>query len=256
MHRPVVSCTKIVLASLALAGCQPAVWDPQGPVGAAQQTILIDSLAIMLAIVVPTIVGDPRLRLVVPRLQHARALSARLGLFRPARADRLVDSRCWSSCSWAAWPGSARTSSIPRGRCASKDQPLEIAGRLARLEMAVHLPRPGQSPASTSWSSRPATPVHFCADLGQRDERLLRAAARQHDLHDERHGDAAEPAGRRAGHATRPVEPLQRRRLLRHAFRRRTRCRRDDFAAWVDGHARRRPGAGRRRLRGRWPSRA
>src|SRR4051812_8123710 len=38
-----------------LAGCDPAVLDPLGPIGAANRTILIDSLAIMLAIVVPTI---------------------------------------------------------------------------------------------------------------------------------------------------------------------------------------------------------
>src|ERR1700712_4829161 len=33
------------------------ILDPQGPIGAAEKTILIDSLAIMLAIVVPTIVA-------------------------------------------------------------------------------------------------------------------------------------------------------------------------------------------------------
>ena len=38
----------------------------------------------------------------------------------------------------------------------------------------------------------------FLADLGERDERLLHPAARQHDLHDERHDDAAEPAGGRS----------------------------------------------------------
>ncbi len=43
------------LAPIALAACQPAVLDPQGVVGIAERTILIDSLAIMLAIVVPTI---------------------------------------------------------------------------------------------------------------------------------------------------------------------------------------------------------
>jgi cytochrome o ubiquinol oxidase subunit 2 len=43
-----------VLASLGLASCQAAVLDPQGPVGLADRTILIDSLAIMLAIVLPT----------------------------------------------------------------------------------------------------------------------------------------------------------------------------------------------------------
>jgi cytochrome o ubiquinol oxidase subunit 2 len=42
-------------APLALAGCQSALLDPRGPIGAAEKTILIDSMAIMLAIVVPTI---------------------------------------------------------------------------------------------------------------------------------------------------------------------------------------------------------
>ena len=40
---------------LLLAGCQPAVLDPRGPVGLADKAILIDSLAIMLAIVLPTL---------------------------------------------------------------------------------------------------------------------------------------------------------------------------------------------------------
>jgi cytochrome o ubiquinol oxidase subunit II len=33
------------------------ILDPQGPIGAAEKTILIDSLAIMLAIVLPTILA-------------------------------------------------------------------------------------------------------------------------------------------------------------------------------------------------------
>jgi cytochrome o ubiquinol oxidase subunit II len=45
----------ILLAPLVLAACQHGVLNPQGPVGAANKTILIDSLAIMLAIVLPTI---------------------------------------------------------------------------------------------------------------------------------------------------------------------------------------------------------
>jgi cytochrome o ubiquinol oxidase subunit 2 len=47
----------VVLGSLALAGCSPDVLDPQGPVGAAEKTILVDSLVIMLAIVVPTLLA-------------------------------------------------------------------------------------------------------------------------------------------------------------------------------------------------------
>jgi cytochrome o ubiquinol oxidase subunit II len=38
-----------------LCGCNAIVLDPQGPIGIAEKTILIDSLAIMLAIVIPTI---------------------------------------------------------------------------------------------------------------------------------------------------------------------------------------------------------
>jgi cytochrome o ubiquinol oxidase subunit 2 len=46
-----------VVVLSALAGCQSGILDPQGPVGAAQRTILINALAIMLAIVVPTILA-------------------------------------------------------------------------------------------------------------------------------------------------------------------------------------------------------
>ncbi len=45
----------IVLLPIVLTACQPAVLDPQGIIGIAEKTILIDSLAIMLAIVIPTV---------------------------------------------------------------------------------------------------------------------------------------------------------------------------------------------------------
>src|SRR5262245_52395533 len=45
----------LLLAIAALAGCRGGVLDPAGPVGAAEKLILFDALAIMLAIVVPTI---------------------------------------------------------------------------------------------------------------------------------------------------------------------------------------------------------
>ncbi|HWH82400.1 MAG TPA: ubiquinol oxidase subunit II [Burkholderiaceae bacterium] len=48
----------VALASMALlAGCVGGVTDPKGPIGAANLTLLVDSLAIMLAIVVPTILA-------------------------------------------------------------------------------------------------------------------------------------------------------------------------------------------------------
>jgi cytochrome o ubiquinol oxidase subunit II len=49
------ACCAVIMAQVVLSACQPAVLDPQGPVGLAVKTILIDSLAIMLVIVVPTI---------------------------------------------------------------------------------------------------------------------------------------------------------------------------------------------------------
>jgi cytochrome o ubiquinol oxidase subunit II len=44
----------VLLAPLALAACQPAVLDPQGAIGEADKSILIGSVVIMLAIVLPT----------------------------------------------------------------------------------------------------------------------------------------------------------------------------------------------------------
>jgi cytochrome o ubiquinol oxidase subunit 2 len=47
----------VLVLPLALAGCGPSILDPRGPIGMAEKSILIDSLAIMLAIVIPTIVA-------------------------------------------------------------------------------------------------------------------------------------------------------------------------------------------------------
>lgn len=49
--------TAVVVGSLALSACKTSILEPQGPIGAAEKSILIDSTAIMLAIVVPTIVA-------------------------------------------------------------------------------------------------------------------------------------------------------------------------------------------------------
>jgi cytochrome o ubiquinol oxidase subunit II len=46
-----------LIAVASLGGCSQGVLDPQGPVASAQRLILLDSLGIMLAIVVPTILA-------------------------------------------------------------------------------------------------------------------------------------------------------------------------------------------------------
>jgi hypothetical protein len=47
----------IVACILALPACTTGILGPRGPIGAAEKSILIDSIAIMLAIVAPTIVA-------------------------------------------------------------------------------------------------------------------------------------------------------------------------------------------------------
>src|SRR3982750_3892369 len=44
-----------VAAAMSLSGCDFGILDPQGPIGAAEKTILLNALTIMLAIIVPTI---------------------------------------------------------------------------------------------------------------------------------------------------------------------------------------------------------
>ena len=49
--------TTMVACLATLSGCTSGILGPQGPIGSAEKSILIDSIAIMLAIVVPTIVA-------------------------------------------------------------------------------------------------------------------------------------------------------------------------------------------------------
>ena len=67
------------------------ILDPQGPIGAAEKTILINSVAIMLAIVLPTIVAIFAFAFWF-RASNTRAfLLAGLGVFRTHRTGGLVD---------------------------------------------------------------------------------------------------------------------------------------------------------------------
>ena len=54
-HARVLQLSALALVSAALSGCERGVLDPAGPVGAGDRVILLDALAIMLVIVVPTI---------------------------------------------------------------------------------------------------------------------------------------------------------------------------------------------------------
>src|SRR5439155_4311181 len=80
------------------------------------------------------------------------------------------------------------------------------------------------------------------ADFLGRDEQLLRAAAWQPDLHHGGNGHPSSPAGRPSRNIPRVFRSVQRRRLFRHAFRRRCRDGRK-VRAVAPGSAQRRSGA-------------
>lgn len=87
----------------------------------------------------------------------------------------------------------------------------------AQLEVAVHLSAVRRGVAQRAdHPDRHAD--QFPPDVGIDDERVLRAAARQHGLHHGRYADASASDCRSPRHLPRPVGCLQRCGLLRHAL--------------------------------------
>jgi cytochrome o ubiquinol oxidase subunit II len=52
-----LSVSIVLIAATTLGGCSEGILDPQGPIAAAERQVLLNSLAIMLAIVIPTIIA-------------------------------------------------------------------------------------------------------------------------------------------------------------------------------------------------------
>src|SRR6476619_1940688 len=60
VHQPLHAARRIslfVITGLILSGCNRGILDPVGPVASAEKTILINSTAIMLAIIIPTMIA-------------------------------------------------------------------------------------------------------------------------------------------------------------------------------------------------------
>ncbi len=145
----------------ALGGCSSVLMNPQGPIAAQEKTVLLNALAIMLVIVVPTILAT---------LLFAwwyRASNTRAH-YRPTFAySGRVEMVTWSiPDSWSSfflggltWIGSHKLD--PCRAIEERDAAGERPGRLAGLEMAVHLPR-AKGIASVNELVVPAgTPIHF-----------------------------------------------------------------------------------------------
>ena len=208
------------------------VLDPQGPVGAAERLILINADGDHAGDRRAGDRADARLRLVVPRRQHHAPATCRTGSI-----SGPVELVVWSIPALVimflggiAWIGSHDLD--PAKPLASAHEAARHPGRVARLEVAVHLPRAGRrqrQPARRA--GRHAAALH--AHLGKRHEQLLRAAARQPDLHHGRHDDAAPPAGRPARHLSRPVARSSAATASPTCASTSWRCRAERFDAWV-----------------------
>src|SRR3984885_84273 len=144
---------------LTLEGCRTAVLSPAGPIGAANRTILLDALAIMLAIVVPTIVA------ILAFAWWFRASNTRArrqpGFTYSGRVELIV----WSIPALVvfflggiAWIGSQLLD--PARPIASTTKPLEI--QVVSLDWKWLFIYPEQGVASMNYLVAPAgVPLHF-----------------------------------------------------------------------------------------------
>jgi cytochrome o ubiquinol oxidase subunit 2 len=149
----------VILAPIILTACEPAVLDPQGLVGIAEKTILIDSLAIMLAIVVPTIAAT------LVFAWWFRASNPRSRYLPDWKYSGRIELIVWSIpllvimlLGGVAWIGSHDLD--PAKPLESKTPPLEIQG--VSLDWKWLFVYPGQGIASVNQLVVPAgVPVHF-----------------------------------------------------------------------------------------------
>jgi len=149
----------VVMAPIVLAACQPAVLDPQGTVGIAEKTILIDSLAIMLAIVVPTIAAT------LAFAWWFRASNTRAIYLPNFEYSGRLELIVWSIplltiilLGGVAWIGAHDLD--PAKPLASKTPPLEV--QVVSLDWKWLFIYPGQRVASVNQLVVPAgVPLHF-----------------------------------------------------------------------------------------------
>ncbi|CAH2406085.1 ubiquinol oxidase subunit II [Mesorhizobium escarrei] len=149
----------VFVAPIILTACQPAVLDPKGVVGIAEKTILIDSLAIMLAIVVPTIAAT------FAFAWWFRASNTRATYLPDWEYSGRIELIVWSIpllvimlLGGVAWIGSHELD--PAKPLASNTPPLEV--QAVALDWKWLFIYPDQRVASVNQLVVPAgTPIHF-----------------------------------------------------------------------------------------------
>ena len=145
----------VLIGAATLGGCTEGVLDPKGPIALAERQILLNALGIMLAIVIPVILATLGVAFWF-RASNERA-RYRPNFAYSGRLEMLV----WSIPAMTvflvggvAWVGSHDLS--PRKPIVStyRVQAAASPGRLARLEMAVHLSRSGRRERQSTDDSR------------------------------------------------------------------------------------------------------
>ena len=213
--------TAVLIGAAALGGCAEGVLDPKGPIALAEREILFNATGIMLAIVVPVMLAT------LGVAYWFRASNERARYQPNFRYSGRIELLVWSIplmtvllVGTVAWISSYDLD--PPKPIASSVKPVQDSGRLARLEMAVHLPRARRCERQpVDDSCRDAGELR--ADLLGRHEQFLCAATWRPDLHDGRNGDPSEPASHVSGDLPRHVGEFQRRWVRRYALQ----CRRD-----------------------------
>ena len=208
----------VLVGAAALGACTEGVLDPQGPIASAERLLLINSTAIMLVVVVPVILAT------LAFAWWYRSSNPHASRGPDESYEGRIEFVVWSIpalivilLGGVIWIGSHQLD--PRAPIPGEIRPAAGGRRGARLEMAVHLPRSGRRRGQSA--GHPGrNPGRVSAHLGDGDEFVLRAAARQPDLHDGRHDHAPQPARRQAGRVSRVFGKFQRRRLCRDAVHR------------------------------------
>jgi cytochrome o ubiquinol oxidase subunit 2 len=154
----------VLLLPLALASCQAALLNPKGSVGIADKMILLDSLAIMLAIVVPTIIA------IFAFAWWYRASNTKATYLPDFEYSGRIELVVWSIplmviilLGGVAWIGSHRLD--PMTPLASDKAPLEI--QAVSLDWKWLFIYPDQRVASVNRLVIPAgTPIRFALTSG------------------------------------------------------------------------------------------
>jgi cytochrome o ubiquinol oxidase subunit 2 len=154
----------VLIAGLGLASCGPSILDPRGYVGAADRQILLDSLAIMLAIIVPVIVA------IAGIAWWFRAANARARYMPEFVYSGSIELVVWSIplmtimlLGGVAWVGSRDLD--PAAPLPSKTAPLKV--QVVSLDWKWLFIYPDHGVASVNHLVIPVgTPVHFVLTSG------------------------------------------------------------------------------------------